>query len=123
MLKIIVSHDVDHLYPSDHIFNDLIFPKLWVRSFFQLIYGDIGILTFYNRLISIFENQLTRIPELVEFDIQNNIPSIFFFGMNSKLGMSYKKTTAIPWIKFVAEKGLDVGVHGAEIENIKEIQK
>ena len=32
-MKIIVSHDVDHLFATDHI-NDLIYPKLWVRETF-----------------------------------------------------------------------------------------
>lgn len=35
-MKIIVSHDVDHLYPSDHFLKDLILPKMWVRSFLHL---------------------------------------------------------------------------------------
>jgi hypothetical protein len=121
-VKIILSHDVDHLYPSDHIFRDLIFPKLWVRSFIKLIKGKISFQTWYYRLISIFDKRLNRIPEIIEFDKKHNIPSVFFFGMDNILGMSYKKGTAIPWIKFVLKEGFDVGVHGVEFENIRKMQ-
>jgi hypothetical protein len=121
-LKIIISHDVDHLYPSDHIFRDLIFPKLWVRSIKELTKGKISLQTCYYRLISIFDNRLNRITEIIEFDKKHNIPSVFFFGMDNILGMSYKKNTATPWIKFVLEEGFDVGVHGVEIEDIKRMR-
>ena len=36
-MKIIVSHDVDHLYPSDYIFRDLIFPRLRVGSSIEIL--------------------------------------------------------------------------------------
>jgi hypothetical protein len=121
-MKIIVSHDVDHLYPSDHIFRDLIFPKLWIRSFFEFIKGRIGFRTFCYRIISIFDKRLNRIPEIVEFDKKYNIPSVFFFGMDNILGLSYKRDIATLWIKFVIEKGLDAGVHGIEIENLRKMQ-
>jgi hypothetical protein len=116
-LKIIISHDVDHLYPSDHILKDLIFPKLWIRSSFELIKGKISFQIWYFRLISIFDKRLNRIPEIIEFDKKHNIPAVFFFGMENILGMSYKKNAAIPWIKLVLEKGFDAGVHGVEFEN------
>jgi hypothetical protein len=121
-LKVIISHDVDHIYPSDHIFKDLIFPKLWVRSIIELVQGKISFQTCYYRLISIFAKRLNRIPEIIEFDRKYNIPSTFFFGMDNLHGMSYKKSTAAPWIKFVLEKGFDAGVHGVEFENINKMQ-
>ena len=120
-MRIIISHDVDHLYPSDHIFTDLIFPKLWIRSFKELIKGKISFQTFYYRLISIFEKRLNRIPEIIEFDKKFNIPSVFFFGMDNILGMSYKKNKATPWIRFILEKGFDAGVHGVEFENVNKM--
>lgn len=122
-MKIIVSHDVDHLYPSDHIFKDLIFPKLWIRSSLELVKGEISFQVWYNRLISIFDKRLNRIPEIIVFDKKHNIPSVFFFGMDNILGMSYGKNTAAPWIKFVLENGFDAGLHGVEIENKTKMQK
>lgn len=121
-LKIVISHDVDHLYPSDHIFRDLIFPKLWVRSLLEFVEGKINFLTLNHRLISIFDKRLNRIPELIEFDKKHSIPSIFFFGMQNILGMSYEKKTAANWIEFVLDKGFDIGVHGVEFEDVKKMQ-
>ena len=121
-LKIIISHDVDHLYPADHIFKDLISPKLWVRSFLELAKGKVSFRIWYYRLISIIDKRLNRIPEIVEFDKKNHIPSTFFFGMDNILGMSYKKNTAASWIKFVLEKGFDAGVHGVAFEDIEKMQ-
>ena len=121
-MKIILSHDVDHLYPFEHFYKDLIFPKLWIRSIIELVKGKINFQTFYYRLISIFDKRLNRIPEIIEFDKKNNIPSIFFFGMDNILGMSYKKNNAEPWVKFVLENGFDAGVHGVEFENVKKMK-
>lgn len=115
-MKIIISHDVDHLYPSDHISRDLIFPKLWVRSFLQLLKGDISFSSFFWRLASIFDKRLNQIPEVIDFDKTMGVKSTFFFGMASILGMSYRKEKADNWIKYVLKQGFDVGVHGVEID-------
>jgi hypothetical protein len=121
-LKIIISHDVDHLYPSDHILRDIFFPKLWVRSTIELLKGTIGVKTWIYRLNSVFYKRLNQIPEIIEFDKKYNIPSIFFFGMRQKLGMSYKKNAAVQWIRYVLKNGSEVGVHGVEIDDINEMQ-
>lgn len=117
-MKIIISHDVDHLYPSEHILRDFIFPKLWIRSAIEVIKGKINFPVFYYRLISIFDKRLNRIPEIVEFDKRNGIPSVFFFGMDNILGMSYKINAVAPWIKYVLENGFGAGVHGVEYDDI-----
>ena len=122
-MQIIVSHDVDHLYPSDHIFRDLIFPKLWVRSFIQLCRGQISFSSFWYRLISIFDKRLNRIPEIIQFDKECGVKSTFFFGMDNILGLSYKKEKAEQWIKYVLENGFDAGVHGIEIFDIEKMKK
>jgi hypothetical protein len=88
----------------------------------ELVRGKIGFNTFCNRLISIFYKRIHRIPEIVELDLRSGVSSVFFFGMNNILGMSYKKHKAIQWIKFVTEKGFDVGVHGVEIDDSKKMQ-
>ncbi len=121
-MKIIISHDVDHLHPSDHILRDLIFPRLWVRSTIEMIKGKISFLVFYYRLMSIFDKRLNRIPEIVDFENNNNIPSIFFFGMGNILGMSYKIIAVAPWIKYVLENGFDAGVHGVEYNDINKMK-
>lgn len=116
-MKIIISHDVDHLYPSEHFFKDLIFPKLWVRSFAELLKGEISFVCFLHRLLSIFSTRLHRIPEIVDFNKKHGVSSTFFFGVANGLGMSYHYKKAEKWIKFVLENGMDVGVHGIDFEN------
>jgi hypothetical protein len=100
----------------------LIFPKLWLRSLIALAKGEISFQTCFNRLVSIFDERLNRIPEITEFDKKHNIPSVFFFGMDNILGMSYKKKSVAPWVRFVLEKRFDAGVHGVEFENIEKIK-
>ncbi len=121
-MKVIISHDVDHLYPSDHS-KDLMFPKFWVRSFFELIKGNIGIITFLHRFLSVFSKRMNRIPELCEFDKKNGVQATYFFGMASALGMSYKKEKALRWIKYVEECGYDAGVHGCDYQNMSKMQE
>ena len=121
-MKIIISHDVDHLYASDHVFRDLILEKLWVRSFLQLSKGKIDQKTFRCRLMLLFHNRMHRVDELMEFDRQHAIPSVFFFGMDHALGMSYSKEKAAPVIKRVLENGFDAGVHGVDYQDAVKMQ-
>ena len=64
-MKIIISHDVDHLYATDHLFKDLILEKLWVRSFLHLCSGKISLRTFFYRLTLLFHNRMHRIEEVM----------------------------------------------------------
>lgn len=122
-MKIIISHDVDHLYVSDHIFRDLILEKIWIRGCIQLLQGKISRKTFFYRLGIIFRNRMNRIDEIIEFDRKYGIPSVFFFGMAKGLGMSYSIKKAKKMIEYVKNKGFDVGVHGVEFENYYLIKK
>ena len=122
-MKIIISHDVDHLYPKDHFFRDLIIPKLWLRSSLHLLQRKINFSTWWYRLGIIFQKRWHRIDEIMDLDKKHSIPSVFFFGMDNILGMSYKQKDAIPIIQKVKKNGFDVGVHGVEIDNIGKIKK
>lgn len=116
-MKIIISHDIDHLYPSDHFFKDLIFPKLWVRSFLEFVMGKMPFTALINRIISIFDKRLNRIPEIMEFDKEHTIPSTFFIGMANGLGLSYSLRKAEKWLLFIMQHDFDIGVHGIDFEN------
>ncbi len=121
-MKIIVSHDVDHLYPLEHLKKDLILEKLWVRSFLHLCSGKINLKTFLFRLTLLFHKRMHHIDELMAFDKAHRIPSVFFFGMDNVLGMSYSREKATPVIQRVLEAGFDVGVHGVDYQNAEKIQ-
>lgn len=122
-MKIIISHDVDHLYVSDHWLKDLFIEKLWVRSLIQLIKREINIKTFLYRLLIPFHNRMHRIDELMDYDKEHQIPSIFFFGMANALGISYSRIKAKPIIERLIYNGFDVGVHGISYQAINEIRK
>ena len=121
-MKIIISHDVDHLYATDHLFRDLILEKLWVRSFLHLCARKISLKTFLYRLTILFHNRMNRIDELMAFDRTHGIPSVFFFGMDNVLGMSYRQKEAAPFIRRVLEAGFDAGVHGVDYQNGENIR-
>lgn len=122
-MKIIISHDVDHLYPSDHFFRDLAWPKFYVRSLLQLIKGHINIRVFLSRLVSIFWRNMNEIETVADFDIEHGIPSTFFFGVRCGLGMSYSIKKVTPWLQFLCEKGFDVGVHGIEYKDFDRMKE
>lgn len=121
-MKVIVSHDVDHLYPSDH-WRDLYYPKLWVRSLLELLRGQIRFKVFWQRLISVFDQRINRLPEICAFDRENGVPSTFFFGMAHALGMAYNQDKAREWIRYVQEEGYDAGVHGCNYLTLDGIRK
>ncbi len=118
-MKIIISHDVDHLYTREHIFRDLIFPKMIVRSFIYFIKRKISFKTLIARIFSICSRRMNRIEEVMCLDKEYDVPSTFFFGMNQGLGMSYYPEEAEDTIIAVRKKGFDVGVHGINYQNFE----
>ena len=117
MIKVIVSHDVDHLFARDHWFRDMIYPKMWVRTTLELFKHQITVKEWWLRNISCFRHKRHRLEEVMDFDEQHGIPSTFFFGMNQGLGMSYKPEEAKPIIKMVHDRGFATGVHGIEYQD------
>lgn len=113
-MKVIVSHDVDHIDSTDHFFRDLILEKMVIRSFIQFFGGKISASTLLYRLSVPFRKRMNRIDEVMTFDKEHGIPSVFFFGMSNVLGMSYTKKKAKSYIDLVISNGFDAGVHGCE---------
>ncbi len=111
-MKIIISHDVDHLYTKEHWLRDLYFPKLWVRSVIGVIKKQINFKQCMLRIKSCFRKEMNHIDELTEYDSRYSVDSTFFFGMNQGLGMSYRPEEAREKIELVKSRGLDIGVHG-----------
>ncbi len=122
-MKIIISHDVDHLYPREHIFKDLIIEKMWVRSLIHLCQRKISFKTFIYRLSILFRKKMHNIDELMEFDEKHKIPSVFFFGMDNVLGMSYTRAKAKDVLLRVKAKGFDIGVHGVDYLSSSKIKR
>ncbi len=117
MMKVIVSHDVDHLFARDHWFRDLIYPKMWVRTTLQFIKHEISGKEWVLRNTSCFRRNRHNLDAVMAFDKEHGIKSTFFFGMNQGLGMSYKPEEATDSIRKVKENGFFVGLHGIDFQN------
>lgn len=115
-MKVIISHDVDHLFGSDHL-KDLIYPKLWVRETLFFFQGKITYKEWFGRMLSPFKKSRNHIETLVDFDTSHGVKSTFFFGMSKGLGMSYEHNKTLPFIKFVTSRGFIAGVHGIDYED------
>ncbi len=121
-MKIIISHDVDHLHVSEH-FCDLIIPKFVVRAKIELLTGKISMGEFFTRMGELFGNKWNRLEEIIEFNKQYHIPATFFVGVKNGLGLNYSLEKASRAIKFIQSRGCEVGVHGIAFDNQADVQK
>ncbi|MCD6579458.1 hypothetical protein J7L48_08270 [bacterium] len=115
-MKIIISHDVDHITAWEHK-KDLIIPKFIVRSFIEFGLGYISFFELKSRFKSLVENKWQNIEELMKFDRENRIPSTFFIGVANGLGLSYSLKDAEYWIRKVSVQGFGIGTHGIAFNN------
>ena len=120
-MKVIISHDVDHLFRDDH-YRDLIYPKLWVRESLNRIKGNISTSEWKNRMVSPFQKNRNHLDEIMAYDIAHQVPSTFFFGMAKGLGMSYRPEKAASSIQRVCENGFEVGVHGISFNDSEKMK-
>ena len=121
-MKVIISHDVDHLYNTDHC-RDLYFPKLWFRSSMDLVRHKLTTKEWALQMAIPFKRKMHNLEELMQLDAEYGIPSTFFFGMASGLGMSYRQKTALPLIRQVQKRDFAVGVHGIAYSDYKMMKK
>ncbi len=120
-MKVIVSHDIDHLTAWEHR-TDLVIPKFIVRSLIEFSTGMISFSECSKRIKELIENKWHNIEELMAFDKEKKVSSTFFIGMNNGLGLSYSIKDAGHWLKKIMNEGFDIGVHGIcynEIEGMK----
>lgn len=121
-MKIIISHDVDHITVWEHKY-DLVVPKFICRSFIEAALRSISISEIRNRFNDFLKNKWQNLEEIARFDKENDVPSTFFIGVNNGVGLSYSLKNAESWIKIILDRGFDVGVHGINFENYDSIRK
>ncbi len=121
-MKIIISHDVDHLHASEH-FGDLIIPKSIARAKIEFLTGKISLGELFMRTRELFINRWNRLEEIIAFNEQHQIPATFFVGVNNGLGLNYSLEKASIAIKYIQSKGCEVGVHGISFDNQEDVQK
>lgn len=113
-MKVILTHDVDHLYITEHWKDSFLLGLLFrsVKSLFRL---ELSLIGFFRR----FKFRTHRIPELIEFNTSIGAPSNFFFGMANGLGLSYHANKAKPIIRMLMDDGHFVGLHGLSFDDKK----
>lgn len=62
-----------------------------------------------------------NIESLMAFDSSHQVPSTFFVGIQKGRQLAYTQEKAAFWIRRILSEGFDVGVHGIEFENTKDI--
>ena len=117
-MKIIVSHDVDHITAREHS-KDFIIPKFALRALIEYGLGFISGREVKDRFLSLITNQWNHIEDLMVFDRLNGIPSTFFIGMHTGRYLSYGKDVAQDWIIKIRKQGFDAGVHGIDYDDLK----
>jgi len=121
-MKIIISHDIDHLTASEH-FTDTFIPKFIIRSKIELLFGKISFKEFLLRFDGIFKNKWNNISELIDFNEKHDIPATFFIGVNNGVGLNYKLELAEKWIHEIVKRGVNCGVHGIAYNNFEDVKK
>lgn len=117
LMKIVVSHDVDHIDGWCHWWRDFYWEKFLIKALLYFLSGKIGCGMFFRRVAYVFTRRIENIDELMEFDRAHNIPSTFFVGVNNALGMSYSLKAAYGVVTRIKANGFDVGVHGIAFDN------
>lgn len=120
-MKIVLSHDVDHLNWQEHYVKDLFVPKQLIRNTLALLKGRITLQLYFTRLK--MWGRMHRIPELMKEYDKRDIRATFFFGMNNALNLSYKKERAIPVMLALKEANHEVGMHTIEVNSPQKTNK
>jgi len=121
-MKIIISHDIDHLKPSEN-FGTMVVPKAIVRASVEMLIGTISFKEYRLRIGNIIKNKWQHIDRLMEYDKSLGIDATYFIGVNNGLGLSYSLESATYWIKRILDNGFDVGVHGIDYDNFEAVKK
>jgi hypothetical protein len=119
-MKVIVSHDVDHLTVWEHN-RDLIIPKFLARNLIETFNRTIPAGEMFRRAGALFSNRWQNIEELMVYDREKGIPSTFFFGVANGQYLSYPFSAAGEWIRKLDREGFDTGVHGIAFKDPGEI--
>ncbi len=113
-MKIIISHDVDHLRMGEHL-KDTFLGGSILRTAKGLLKSSIS----FSQAMKRFSLELNRVKELHEFNAQYGVRETFFFGMRKGLNLSYEYNDAFPLIKYLLDNDVLVGLHGMGYNSIE----
>lgn len=118
-MKIIISHDIDHVSIHDHWLKEVFIPKWILKTIICVIGGRLSLSVGLKRLALVFGGRQHRVPEVMQVDRRFGIPSTFFVGMRTGLGMSYSLSAASQMVKRIQSEGFAVGVHGVAYDDAR----
>lgn len=121
-MKVIISHDIDHMTVWEHLPKDLILPKFIVRSNIELLKGKIQLAEYFNRHTDFIANKWQGIKEVMDFNDSVGIKSTFFIGVNNGVGLSYPLKHVRKWVPTIQQRGFEIGVHGINFQSYDAIK-
>lgn len=111
-MKVIISHDIDHITVWEHLFRDTIVPKFMARMHIELLLGKISGREYILRWSDFFKNKWQNIDELITFNNIYGVPSSFFVAVSKGVGLNYDNQAALLWIEQMKSRGAELGIHG-----------
>lgn len=120
-MKIILSHDIDHLHWNEHYLKDLYLPGVFYRNTKGFLINELNFNLYKKRIKCL--GRIHKIPELIKFYNKVGVKANFFFGMDNGLRLSYDYKKAEPLIKDLLGNGHKVGVHGIGFKDPVQIKK
>jgi hypothetical protein len=121
-MKVIVSHDVDHLSASEHG-RDLMVPKFILRNVLDTLKGGTRPRELLLRCRDTLRGRWQNLDALMHFDSSRGIPATYFIAVENGLGLSYSLEKAKLCIAKVMHNGFDVGVHGIAFDSSQGIRE
>jgi hypothetical protein len=119
-MKIILSHDVDHLSGQEH-WRDVYWPGLWLRSTKAYLQRRMDFAQYLRRSWPL--QRLERISEVLEADRSVGGKPTFFFGMRNGLRLAYSHHQVKPYLQFLQKEQVSIGIHGMEFCDLALMRK
>ena len=122
-MKVIVSHDIDHISVTEHLSKDLIIPKHIVRSHLEWMNGKISFQELMYRFQDLIKNKFNNVSELIAFNADQSVNGTFFIGVENGIGLSYSIVQAQAIVNILKEKNCSIQAHGINYDSQEAIQQ
>lgn len=120
-MKVVVSHDVDHLTFAEH-WRDAAVPKFLLRGVVEAARGGSSGRALVRKLQRLAANRAHNLEALLAFNREQGVPGTFFFATGRGRDLAYGPRRARPWIERVLEQGLEVGLHAIAFDRPERIR-
>lgn len=121
-MKVVVSHDVDHLTFIEH-WRDAAVPKFVLRGVVEAARGTSSWQALARKLRRLAGNSAHNLEELLAFNRDHGVPATYFFATGRGRDLAYGVGRARPWIARVLSEGLEVGLHAIAFDRLERIRR